>query len=94
MKRLLGKAKQAESEYLPVMSTKAARREYSEAIAEFQRALQAFSVGLGRVLDPSLPDRPPQDGMQPTAITELLGPRKPAQRAPRAQRPIDGARKA
>ena len=88
------KANQAESEYLPVMNTRAARREYSEAVAEFQRALQGFSVGMGRVLDPSLPHRSPQDGVQPTAIAELLGPRKPAQRAPRAQRPIDGARKA
>lgn len=49
---------------------------------------------MGRVLDPSLPNHSPQDGVQPTAITELLGPRKPAQRAPRAQRLIDGARKA
>ncbi|WP_170855547.1 hypothetical protein [Variovorax sp. CF079] len=75
------------------MSTKAARREYLEAVAEFQRALQEFSVGMGR-LDPSPPNRSPQDGAQPAVIAQLLGPRKPAQRAPRAQRLIDGARKA
>ena len=75
------------------MSTRAARREYLEAVAEFQRALQEFSVGMGR-LDPSLPNRSPQDGAQPAVIAQLLGPRKPAQRAPRAQRLIDGARKA
>lgn len=75
------------------MNTKAARREYLEAVAEFQRSVQAFSVGMDRVLD-QLPDRSPEDGAQPTAIAELLGPRKPAQRAPRAQRLIDRARKA
>jgi hypothetical protein len=89
-----GKANQAECEYLPVMSTRAARREYLDAVAEFQRALQEFSVGMGRVLDPSLPNRSPQDGTQPAVIAELLGPRKPAQRAPRARRLIAGARKA
>ena len=76
------------------MSTRAARREYLEAVAEFQRALQEFSVGMGRALDPSLPNRSPQDGVQPAVITELLGPRKPAKRALRAQRLIGGARKA
>jgi hypothetical protein len=78
------------------MSKKAARREYLEAVAEFQRGLQAFSAGMGRVLDPTLPHHPPQDGVQPTAIAELLGPRKPARRAPpRSHRAMeDGARKA
>ena len=73
------------------MSTKSARREYLEAVAEFQRGLQDFSVGMGRVLDTSLPPGSPQDGVQPTAIAELLGPRKPARRAPRTERLMEQA---
>ena len=52
---------------------------------------------MSRVLDTPLPPGSPQDGVQPTAIAELLGPRKPARRAPRTQRLTDqtgGARKA
>lgn len=59
------------------MNTRAARREYFEAVAEFQRSLQEFSAGMGHLLDdPSEPNGAPH--VQPsTMLLKLLGPRKP-----------------
>lgn len=71
------------------MSTKAARREYLQAVAEFQLGVQKFAAGMERILD--LPT--PEDG-QETVLTQLLGPRKPARRAPRSARSVERAKKA
>ncbi|HJS04534.1 MAG TPA: hypothetical protein VJ832_13725 [Variovorax sp.] len=66
------------------MSTKAARREYLQAVAEFNLACQEFSRGMDRVL---------QSAPSPAA-ERLFGPRKAARRAPRAARVVERARKA
>ena len=79
----LGDAATRQLEYLPAMSTKAARREYLQAVAEFDLACRAFSRGMERVLEPAAPD-----------AARLFGPRKPAKRAPRAARGAERARKA
>ncbi|MGK6307942.1 hypothetical protein [Variovorax sp. DT-64] len=65
------------------MSTKAARREYLQAVAEFERACRTFAQGMERVLDPPAP-----------AAAGLFGPRKPVKRAARISRAIERARKA
>jgi hypothetical protein len=65
------------------MSTKAARREYLQALAEFEQACRAFARGMERVLEPPAP-----------AASGLFGPRKPARRAARISRTIERARKA
>jgi hypothetical protein len=66
------------------MSTKAARREYLQAVAEFERACQTFARGMERVLEPPAP----------AAADGLFGPRKPARRAARISRTIERAKKA
>jgi len=66
------------------MSTKAARREYLQAVAEFDLACKAFSRGMERVL---------QAPAAPVAV-RLFGPRKPARRTPRPARMVEHARKA
>jgi hypothetical protein len=66
------------------MSTKAARREYLQAVAEFERACRTFAQGMERVLDPPAP----------AAADGLFGPRKPVKRAARISRTIERARKA
>ncbi|WP_162575516.1 hypothetical protein [Variovorax sp. PBL-H6] len=65
------------------MSTKAARREYLQAVAEFQQGCRAFGRGMEQVLEPPAP-----------AAAGLFGPRKPVRRAPRVSRTIERARKA
>ena len=71
------------------MSTKAARREYLQAVAEFQQAVQKFAAGMERILDAPTPNQ-----VQGTMLTQLLGPRKPAKRAPRAGRLVEDGKKA
>jgi hypothetical protein len=66
------------------MSTKAARREYLQAVAEFNLACQDFSRGMDRVLKAA----------PAPAAARLFGPRKPARRAPRAARVLERARTA
>jgi len=65
------------------MSTKAARREYLRAVAEFDLACRAFSRGMDRVLQAPAP-----------VAARFFGPRKPARRSPRAARMVAHARKA
>lgn len=76
------------------MSTKAARRDYLQAVAEFQQGVQQFADGMGRILHSSTPAGTPHDDEQAAAITQRLGPRKPAKRAPRSHRLIEDAKKA
>jgi hypothetical protein len=66
------------------MSTKAARREYLQAVAEFERGVRTFAQGMERVIEPPAP----------AAADGLFGPRKPAKRAARISRTIQRARKA
>ncbi|KWT64464.1 MULTISPECIES: hypothetical protein [unclassified Variovorax] len=66
------------------MSTKAARREYLQAVAEFERACRTFASGMEQVLEPQAP----------AAAAGLFGPRKPARRTARTPRAIEHARKA
>ncbi|MDM0073799.1 hypothetical protein QTH90_05370 [Variovorax sp. J2P1-59] len=63
------------------MTAKAARREYFEALAAFDRACTEFSKGMGALLEPAQPLQAP-DAPQP--LLANLGPRKPAKRASRA----------
>ena len=60
------------------MSTKAARREYLQAVAEFQRACRDFSAGMAKVLEPVETPAPGDAGW----IARTLGPSKPPRRAP------------
>ena len=60
------------------MSTKAARREYLQAVAEFQRACREFSTGMSRVLEPAEAPERADAGW----IARTLGPSKPPKRAP------------
>ena len=58
------------------MSRKSARREYLEAVAEFERACLAFSHGMAAIV--------PAEATNVEEITRpasALGPRKPARRA-------------
>lgn len=63
------------------MSTKAARREYLQAVGEFQRACREFSAGMTRVLEP--PEEPALE--EAGWIVRALGTSKPPKRAPRAR---------
>ena len=72
------------------MSTKAARREYLQAVAEFQRACREFSAGMARVLEPAEAPEPADAGW----IARSLGPSKPPKRAPPRARESRTARKA
>jgi len=62
------------------MSRRAARREYLQAVAEFQAAVQEFSAGMSRILD-----SPARDDERGAVLMRLLGPRKPAKRSPRTE---------
>ncbi|MDM0036822.1 hypothetical protein QTI33_32130 [Variovorax sp. J22P271] len=57
------------------MSSKAARREYLKALADFERGCAEFSQRMATIFDPLPP------GSQP--ILSPFGPRKPAKRASR-----------
>jgi hypothetical protein len=59
------------------MRSDSARREYLQGVAEFQRALREFSFGMSRVLSED----------DPETFKQLLGPRKPAKRAPPLESP-------
>ncbi|GAA4342324.1 hypothetical protein GCM10023165_23960 [Variovorax defluvii] len=64
------------------MSTKAARREYLQAVAEFQRACRDFSAGMTRVLEPP-PTEPASEEVG--WIVRAIGTSKPPKRAPRTR---------
>ncbi|WP_077002207.1 hypothetical protein [Variovorax sp. KK3] len=64
------------------MSTKAARREYLQAVAEFQRACRDFSRGMSEVLPPPQAQEPGDASF----IARTLGPSRPAKRAPQRSR--------
>jgi hypothetical protein len=67
--------------YLPGMSKKSARREYLQAIAEFDAGCERFAQGMARILETS----------PPAALSLVpLGARKPAKRAPRPVPARDG----
>jgi hypothetical protein len=55
-----------------------ARRDYLQALAQFERSCLEFSRAMEHILD-SPPSPAPAP---PTRILENLGPRKPAKRAP------------
>jgi hypothetical protein len=58
------------------MSKKSARREYLQAVAEFDAGCERFARGMARILETPLP----------TAVRLVqLGPRKPAKRALRPE---------
>jgi hypothetical protein len=57
------------------MSSKAARREYLKAMADFERGCAEFSRRMATILDPLSPGSHP--------ILSPFGPRKPAKRASR-----------
>ena len=58
------------------MSKKSARREYLQAVAEFDAGCERFARRMARILETPLP----------TAVSMVqLGPRKPAKRAPRSE---------
>jgi hypothetical protein len=59
------------------MTHKSARREYLQALAEFERSCREFSEGMRQVLDPPAPRT---ENVEPLL---QLGPRKPAKRTPR-----------
>jgi hypothetical protein len=67
------------------MSAKAARREYFEALAAFERACLEFSKGMGAVLEPDQPAPSAQTADMPQPLLADLGPRKPAKRAQRSE---------
>jgi hypothetical protein len=63
------------------MSKKSARREYLQAVAEFDAGCERFARGMARILETPLP----------TAVRLVqLGPRKPAKRALRPEPARDG----
>ena len=68
------------------MSSRTARREYFEALAEFERAIVSFDSAMTQILSDPLPHRDPET----LALLPPLGPRKPAKRA----RSIAGASQA
>ena len=61
------------------MSAKSARREYLEAVAEFQRGCEAFARGMGRILEPPQAQEPGELHW----IAGALGSSRPPVRAPR-----------
>jgi len=63
------------------MTSKAARREYLQALAEFDRACLEFSERMARVVTPDASPEVPGT-MRP--LLARLGPRKPAKRALRS----------
>jgi hypothetical protein len=64
------------------MSSKSARQEYQQAVAEFQRGYAAFARGMETIVES------PADASDPTrAMLPGLGPRKPARRAPASASP-------
>ena len=63
------------------MSSRSARREYLEAMAQFERACLDFSRSMASIAEPA-PAAPSPAGVE--AALPALGPRKPAKRAPRA----------
>ncbi|MGJ7510132.1 hypothetical protein [Variovorax sp. GT1P44] len=69
------------------MSSKSARREYLQALADFDRACVEFSKGMRTVLEPPAPT---ENTAQP--LLADLGPRKPAKRAQRV--PLTPAKRA
>jgi hypothetical protein len=66
------------------MSSKSARREYLQAVAEFQKSLRNFAKGMGHVLEPEA-----QPDVE-EVIRRELGPSKSAKRAPRSPAPDSG----
>lgn len=58
------------------MSSKSVRREYLEAVAEFERGCKAFAAGMRTALQE-------EGASTPQSVLSPLGPRKPAKRAPR-----------
>jgi hypothetical protein len=68
------------------MSAKTARREYLQATAEFQRSIREFSAGMAKILDSPQPELAPPRKEPASLLAQLLGPQKPAKRAPRAGR--------
>lgn len=63
------------------MTAKAARREYLEALAAFDKACVRFSKGMETLLEPDQPTQ--QLAGSPQPLLADLGPRKPAKRARR-----------
>jgi hypothetical protein len=59
------------------MSKKSARREYLQAVAEFDAGCERFARGMARILETPLPTA--------VSLVQQLGPRKPAKRAPRSE---------
>jgi len=59
------------------MSKKSARREYLQAVAEFDAGCERFARGMARILETPLPTA--------VSLVQQLGPRKLAKRAPRSE---------
>lgn len=64
------------------MSSRTARREYLQALAQFERACMDYAKAMERVLDPV-----ETAGTPPTSLLSPFGPRKPAKRASSASLP-------
>ncbi len=66
------------------MSAKTARREYLQAVADFERGVRDFARGMGALMETAAAKAPgetlPDDALP---LLASLGPRKPARRAPR-----------
>ena len=76
------------------MSAKTARREYLQAVSDFERGVRDFARGMGSVLETAAASAPVQPQLQPDEALPLLaglGPRKPARRAPRKDASPDAA---
>jgi hypothetical protein len=68
------------------MSSRTARREYLQALAQFERACMDYAKAMEQVLEP-----PEPTGTQPTSLLSPFGPRKPAKRASSASLPRTNA---
>jgi hypothetical protein len=60
------------------MTSKSARREYLQAVADFERACRQFSQSMGEILEPASEET----DVSMRFIVSELGPARPAKRAP------------
>ncbi len=76
------------------MSTRAARQEYLQAVAEFQRACRAFSEGMARVTEaPAAAADASRAEADSGWIVDALGTSRPPRRAPTQRREVDQGKK-